>query len=109
MGSARGRIRTLNDMLRILRTGGEVIITPGVAALPAMTLLKLDVQLTAFVDFNEANDPYGEHDFGAMKVEGQTFFFKIDAYDLSGQFGSPDPADPAVTKRVMTIMRADEY
>jgi hypothetical protein len=109
MESARERIRTLNDRLRILRTGGEIMITPGVASLPALTLLKLDVEITAFVEFDEANDPHGEHDFGSMRVDGQIFFFKIDAYDLSGRFGSPDAADPAVTRRVMTIMRADEY
>lgn len=109
MESARERIRTLNDRLRILRTGGKIMITPGVAALPALTLLKLDVEITAFVDFNEENDPHGEHDFGSLNVDGRIFFFKIDAYDLSGTFGSPDPADPAVTRRVMTIMCADEY
>ena len=30
-------------------------------------------------------------------------------YDRATEFGSPDPTDPAVTTRVLTIMRADEY
>jgi hypothetical protein len=30
-------------------------------------------------------------------------------YDRKTEFGSSDPADPAVTTRVLTIMRADEY
>jgi hypothetical protein len=35
--------------------------------------------------------------------------FKIDAYDRAQRGRSPDPADPAVTHRVLTIMLADEY
>jgi hypothetical protein len=62
-----------------------------------------------FAKFEPANDPYGEHDFGAVDVAGQKFFWKIDYYDSKMEFGSDDPADPAKTTRVLTIMRADEY
>ena len=44
-----------------------------------------------------------------MSVVDQRLFWKIDYYDHSMQHGSPDPADPAVTERVMTIMLAAEY
>ena len=62
-----------------------------------------------FDDFCAANDPYGEHDFGVVEAEGHTIFFKIDCYDRELNYGSPDPADPAVTERVLTIMLAEEY
>lgn len=38
-----------------------------------------------------------------------TVFWTIDAHDRELRFGSDDPADPAVTRRVLTIMLAGEY
>ncbi len=35
-------------------------------------------------------------------------FWKIEYYDRATEMGSPDPADPAVTTRVLTITRADK-
>jgi hypothetical protein len=49
---------------------------------------------------------YGEHDFGALEIEGERLFFKIDYYDQSLSAHSPDPADETLTKRVLTIMLA---
>jgi Protein of unknown function (DUF3768) len=65
--------------------------------------------LAVFDDFCHANDPYEEHDFGSFEAEGENIFFKIDYYDRTLTHHSPDPADPAVTERVITIMLADEY
>jgi hypothetical protein len=62
-----------------------------------------------FNSFDEDNDPYGEHAFGALEIEGERLFFKIDYYDQSLSAHSPDPADESVTKRVLTIMLAEEY
>ena len=52
---------------------------------------------------------YGEHDFGALEVDGERLFWSIDYFDRSLAAGSPDQADPSVTTRVLTIMLAEEY
>ena len=103
------RIRELNDELRHTFVGGLVVITAGVEAMPAEQRRSLLAKVRAFDAFTEDNDPHGEHDFGAIEESGIRCFWKIDYYDRATEFGSPDPADPAVTTRVLTILRADEY
>jgi Protein of unknown function (DUF3768) len=108
--SRRDTIRRLNDQFRRFGLGnGRVTLTLGIHDQGlGFTGDVLDA-VRDFVAFDRDNDPYGEHDFGALTVEGQRIFFKIDYYDLSLQAHSPDAADPAVTHRVMTIMLASEY
>jgi len=101
-------IRILNDNFRSTFVGGQVVITAGVNVLPIDARVLLAVQ--SFSNFTKDNDPHGEHDFGSIEIEGETYFFKVDYYDaLDMQFGSENPADPEQTTRVLTIMRADEY
>lgn len=102
-------IRNLNDSFRKSFVGGAVVMTPGVSAMPALDRAALLRAVRAFEAFNIDNDPHGEHDFGAIDLDGTRYFFKLDYYDLTMEAGSPNPADPAVTRRVLTIMRADEY
>ena len=105
----QAEIRRLNDQLRMLFAGGLVMITPGVRSLASDHFAMVIRKVSRFADFTPDNDPHDEHDFGAIEVAGLTVFWKIDAYDKSLEFGSPDPADPEVTTRVLTIMLAEEY
>ena len=100
-------IALLNDLARVTLTDCRVVITAGIAAVDDLDAIMAKV--SAFNDFNERNDPYGEHDFGAIEHDGQTVFWKIDYYDLDLSMHSPDPADPTVTQRVLTVMLAEEY
>lgn len=101
------KIAALNDHARRSFTGCRVIITQGVQALDDVPSV-LD-QVRHFDAFTPDNDPYEEHDFGSIHHAGQTVFWKFDYWDVDLTIHSPDPSDPAVTARVLTIMLADEY
>jgi hypothetical protein len=103
------RIRALNDELRQYLLGGLAVITPGVAALGQAAVDRIVKTITVYDNFCHANDPHEEHDFGSFEADGQTIFFKIDYYDKDLTYHSPDPSDPSLTERVITIMLADEY
>jgi hypothetical protein len=109
MSNQTQRIRELNDELRQHLLGGGAVITPGIAALRQDAVNRIVKTIAVYDDFCHANDPYEEHDFGSFEAEGKTIFFKIDYFDRSFAHHSPDPADPSVTERVITIMLADEY
>jgi hypothetical protein len=109
MDSTTARIRALNDQLRQHLTGGIAVMTPGIAALGQEAVDRIVQTIAVFDDFCHANDPHQEHDFGSFEADGHTIFFKIDYFDKALSMHSPDPADPSVTQRVITIMLAEEY
>ena len=99
----------LNDAFRQSFTGGQVMLTAGVNELERKAKAKLLNEVRNFTNFNKSNDPHAERDFGKVEIEGQNYFWKIDYYNLRLDGGSEDPANPALTARVLTIMRSDEY
>jgi benzoyl-CoA reductase/2-hydroxyglutaryl-CoA dehydratase subunit BcrC/BadD/HgdB len=105
------RIRALNDELRqnISSGHGHAVMTAGIAALGAEAVARIIKTIEVYDDFCHANDPYQEHDFGSFEADGHTIIFKIDYYDSTMTQHSPDPADPTVTERIITIMLAEEY
>jgi hypothetical protein len=109
MDTKTARIRALNDQLRQNFAEGLAVMTPGVAALGPEAVARIVKTIAVFDDFCHANDPHQEHDFGGFDADSHRIFFKIDYYDEILTYHSPDPADPAVTKRVITIMLAEEY
>jgi hypothetical protein len=101
------RIAALNDSHRKGRHG--VFLTASIAELPTSVVSALIGAVVAFNEFDSGNNPYGEHDFGAVTVLGEKYFWKIDYYDIRMECHSPDASDDMVTRRVLTVMRADEY
>ena len=98
------KIAQLNDELR--RSMQGCTVTRGVVALGAAAN-EVFVGVRDYTEFNEDNDPYGEHDFGSLKVARQRVFWKIDYYDENLSKWC-DPLDPDCN-RVLTIMLAEEY
>ena len=104
------KIRDLNDALRRGDVQhGMIVMTSGISAKGDAFVAEALRSVGEFDAFDADCDPYGEHDFGALTIQGEKIFFKLDYYDLSMSAGSPDPADPSVTKRVLTVMLASDY
>ena len=103
------RIRDLNDALRTSGRSGRIVITAGIAALPPKQVATILTAVAGFDAFTPDNDPYGEHDCACLTVADQKVIWKVDYHDRALTGHSPNPADPSVTTRVLTIMLAEEY
>jgi hypothetical protein len=104
------RIRALNDAFRRNpQRDGRLMITAGVLNEGPDFVRKCMTTVKTFDAFDDDNDPWKEHDFGSFEIDGIRCFWKIDYYNKDIRYGSPDPTDPLVTCRVLTIMLADEY
>jgi len=101
------KIAALNDHARHTFEGCRVVVTRGIQAMADVPEV-LD-QVRRYNAFTPNNDPYAEHDFGSFTHRGQTVFWKFDYYDLDITMHSPDPSDPSITARVLSVMLADEY
>jgi len=98
------KIANLNDRFRGMCL--DVFYTKGVRD-GIMDLIGLSRAVEDFSSFTEDSDPYGEHDFGSLRFEGQRIFWKIDYYDETLSKWC-DPLDPDC-HRLLTIMLAEEY
>lgn len=102
-------IAALNDRLRTTGTGGRVVVSAGLNGRGKAYVALALAAVAAFKAFDADNDPHGEHDAAMLDVGRDSVLFKIDYYDLGLTAHSPNPADPAITERVMTVMLAEEY
>lgn len=113
----RKSIAKLNDQLRndpLNTSYGTFVVTRGVIALGEDDAAEAVKTMAEFTDFTNSNDPYGEHDCATFQIKSKngnklTFTFKIDYYDKSYEYQSPDPSDSAETARVLTLMLSNEY
>ena len=81
----------------------KLIFSHTVGALNSDDRVELLKAVRDFEDFPEGDDPYGEHDFGAINFRGIKYFFKFDYYDESYDYGETNG------NRVLTIMEAGDY
>ena len=117
------RIARLNDRARqAMGLACVAVATDGFRALSGEDQSRVRELVETFDAFAPDNNPYGERDFGAVYRDSdgcwttnrpaqptETVFWKIDAFDRDLRFGSEDPANPAVTRRVLPLMLASEY
>lgn len=117
------KISTLNDVYRLNLIEFGVITTPKVNMLSINLRYHLFNAVINYNDFPVENDPYLEHDFGALILvngkflnktsvkdndAGETYYFKFDYFDENLEYGSEDPTDILKTKRILTIMHSSE-
>jgi Protein of unknown function (DUF3768) len=116
------RIAELNDELRkgnSPSSHNKIVVTAALHAQieegcnameAALRQHRLQQHITSY-DFTQSigDDPYGERDIGWFDFFGARVMFKIDYYDLDLEYGSEDPSNPEITRRVLTIMLAEDY
>ena len=110
------KIRDLNDALRTSRdrvnaltVNGSLVITRGLVDKGQEFVARAVQAMRSFKEFNGDNDPWHEHDCGVMEVDGTSAIWKVDYYAPDLQHASDAPWDTGVTRRVLTLMLAEEY
>lgn len=83
---------------------GRIVVTPGVAAKGIHFVREAIVGCAVDGNFTDFTDPYADHTFGTLDVQGERLYWQVDLYDADCVSGSPSPSDPAHTHRVVTIM-----
>ena len=97
----RKRLRPPSEAahIRLSRRGTP---TPGVTALGAEAVARIVKTIEVFDDSRMRSTILARLTWTATPS-------KIDYYDQNLSMHSPDPPDPAITQRVITIMLAEEY
>lgn len=108
------QIARLNDRARHgLDRSSRIVVTSGLNATlagekPADAILAQARLIGAMRRCTfQADSP--ERDFASFEVDGIKVLMKIDYYDAELIYGSEDPADASITRRVITLMRTEDY
>lgn len=108
------RMGLLNPMTSML-TNSRVMFSGGIASLPRHKQGQVLQAVAGFKDFNDRNDPHGEHDCASFWLDGIQVVFKFDYYaalpdgEMDEKHGSEAPEDLTKTVRVLTVMTGSEY
>jgi hypothetical protein len=95
----REKVVALNDQLRTTFKGGRVQMTRSVYHLDDRLRGRA---LSVLARYNKF-DPASEHDCGVFIFAGFAFEWRIEYRGKDGVGQSPDPADPDMTMRVLTL------
>lgn len=101
-------IRRLNDELRTTLSGGRIMLTRGVRQLPESDQSAVIEALVAYTGFAPDDQERDQHDFGLIQLGQIRAIWKINYLDQDHRYASPDPSDPALTRRVLKVMLVDE-
>ncbi len=99
MGRDRTKIVELNDQFRSTFKGGRMQMSRSVYELEPQLRGRALWVLSKHSKF----DPESEHDWGTFIFGGYAFEWRIEYRSASGSGLSPDPANPDVTFRVLTL------
>ena len=100
----RASIIELNDQLRTTFKGGRVQMTPAVYELGAELRGRALYVMSRYNKFEQDS----EHDCGVFIFAGYSFEWWIEYRGKDGAGISPDPANPEITFRVLTLYAAGD-
>lgn len=99
----KSQIARSNDEFRAnilnpkLNMGKRIVLSFGFNLLPDRDIENILQAIAKFDNFNEDNDPWGEHDFGVIATDWHEVFWTIATLDTKQ------------ASRVLTVMLAEEY
>ena len=87
---------------------GKAFMTDSVGNLAEQTQAMLFFKIITFDGFTQDNDPYGEHDFGCVELDGiPKVYWSINYYEDASLTEIAE--DPLNAYRVLIVMFAKEY
>jgi len=108
------QIARLNDRARLgLDRRARIVVTAGLLAKLSnddpRSRIMAQARIMQAVRQRTFTPDSPERDMAWFEIDGHRAMFKIDYYDESMEWASPDPTDASITIRVVTVMAPEDY